>query len=109
MFTSSEENSELPGSCRYLNPVLKLPGVTPNLGFREIAGKSLYFANSYGAIFDDTKYPILNSINIDCYASDGNPFIASIVTPDLVGFQYHPEVSKTDGFDVFMDSTSHWF
>jgi len=109
MFASSEENPELPGSSRYLNPVLKLSGLTPNLGFREIAGKSLYFANSYGTIFDEAKYPIPNCINIDTYKSGDNPYIASIVTSNLVGFQYHPEVSKTDGFDVFLNLTQHWF
>lgn len=100
LFEASEESPETPGLGLVAGTVTRFPpGVrTPQFGWNEVeAGDDalllesgwFYFANSYRA----TAAPGWRVAR----AEHGGPFVAAMERGNIVGCQFHPELSGADG------------
>lgn len=97
-FMNSEESSGN-GASIFNDKVIKLSKIIPTIGYKNIGnfGK-MYFSNSYGV-----PYREIYNADVESYQYDGKSYIGSIKYKNLIGFQFHPEVSGKAGQDIFLN------
>jgi imidazoleglycerol phosphate synthase glutamine amidotransferase subunit HisH len=103
IFFQNSEEAPGNGSALMSGNVQKLSSVTPTIGYLDVGEYGpMYFSNSYGVPFkkDKTK-------NIELYEYDGKKYIACFRFKNLIGFQFHPEVSGNLGREIFLKYTNH--
>ena len=97
-FMNSEESCG-DGASIINDKVIKLSNIIPTIGYKDIGnfGK-MYFSNSYGVPFRE-----IDDADIESYQYDGKSYIGSIKYKNLIGFQFHPEVSGKAGQEIFLN------
>ena len=96
-FESSEES---PGKGAGLVPghVKKLSSIIPRIGYLDIGNHGhMYFSNSYGVQIEEFNFETVES-----YRYDDKDYIGCFKYKNLIGFQFHPEVSGNAGKEIFL-------
>ena len=97
-FQESSESSGK-GASIFDDKVIKLSSIVPTIDYIQVSqyGK-MYFANSYGVPFKKYK-----GAKIESYKYDKKDYIGALFYKNLVGFQFHPEVSGPQGRKIFLE------
>lgn len=100
-----QDSEESPGDGSHLmsGNVVKLSSVTPTIGYLNVGEYGpMYFSNSYGVPYKEYK----NS-DVESYQYDGKKYIGCFRNKNLIGFQFHPEVSGNFGREIFLRYINH--
>ncbi len=101
-FQNSEESSG-EGASLIAGNVIKLSNITPTIGYLKVEEYGeMYFSNSYGVPFKENK-----DIDAKFYQYYEKKYLACFKYKNIIGFQFHPEVSGKLGEEVFLKYIKH--